>query len=55
MTLYIRKLEAGKPLSFQYGLKAKHPVKVKTPRSRVYEYYQPEVKAEARPVQLTVL
>jgi len=55
VTLYIRKLEAGKPLSFQYGLRAKHPVKVKTPRSRVYEYYQPEVKAEAKPVQLTVL
>jgi uncharacterized protein YfaS (alpha-2-macroglobulin family) len=55
VTLYLRELGSDKPLSFQYQLRAKHPVRVTTPRARVYEYYQPEVKGEAAPVKLVVL
>jgi len=53
--LYIREIQSGKPLQFSYKLRAKFPVKAKTPVSRAYQYYEPEVKAEAKPVVLTVL
>jgi uncharacterized protein YfaS (alpha-2-macroglobulin family) len=53
--LYFREIHGGKPVSFSYQLRAKFPVKVKTPRSVVYQYYEPEVRDEAEPVELTVL
>ena len=53
--LYIRQIESGKPLTFSFKLKAKFPVKAKTPQSRVYQYYEPEVRDVAPPVDLTVL
>ncbi|MBI4026891.1 MAG: hypothetical protein HY360_18040 [Verrucomicrobia bacterium] len=53
--IYLRELESGKPLSFPYRLKAKFPVKAKTPRSQAYQYYEPEIRAVAPPVELIVL
>ena len=52
--LYLRRIEQGAPVKFSYRLKAKYPVRAKTPTTTAYRYYQPEEKAEAAPVVLTV-
>jgi hypothetical protein len=38
----------------KFCLHAKYPIRARTFRSRVYEYYDPEVSSVARPVQLEV-
>jgi len=53
--LYVREIPGGKPLSFTYQLRAKFPVKAKTPPTTVYQYYEPTLRDETRPVVLTVL
>ena len=55
ITLYIQKLEPDQKLSFTYQLKAKFPIKAKTPKSRVYRYYNPDVASEVSPATLEVL
>ena len=55
VTLYFRTIPGGKPITFEYRLRAKYPVRAKTPPSRTYQYYEPEVNAEAQPVLLTIL
>jgi anti-sigma factor RsiW len=52
--LYLRQIRGNHPVEFEYRLKAKFPVRAKTPVSTVYQYYEPEVRAEAAPVLLTV-
>ncbi|HUK19774.1 MAG TPA: MG2 domain-containing protein [Bryobacteraceae bacterium] len=52
--LYFDSIAAGGTVTLHYRLRAKYPVRARTFASRVYEYYDPEVKAEARPVQLEV-
>ncbi len=52
--LYLRGLRQDKPLRFRYQLRALYPVKVKTPRSEAWLYYQPEVRGQAEPVELRV-
>jgi len=52
--VYLREVAHGKPIQIKYQLLAKYPLRAKTPKSAVYEYYNPEVKAEAEPVQLVV-
>lgn len=52
--VYLDKLASRKPLEFSYRLRAKFPIKAATPASRVYRYYNPEVEATAKPVELTV-
>ena len=52
--LYIDRVEPAKPLSFTYRLKAKFPLKAKSPKSAVYEYYTPDNRSESRPVALVV-
>ena len=54
ITLYLRSLRQSKPLTFSYQLRARHPVSVRTPRTSVYKYYEPAVRASAPPVKLTV-
>ena len=53
--LYFRSIPGGKDVVFSYQLRAKFPVKAKTPRSTVYQYYEPDVRDEAPPVVLKVL
>jgi uncharacterized protein YfaS (alpha-2-macroglobulin family) len=53
--LYFDSIAGGKPVRFSYQLRAKFPVKVKTPPSSVYQYYDPKVRDEAAPVTLTVM
>jgi hypothetical protein len=54
ITIYVRSIAKGKPLHFSYELKAKYPVKAMTPKSSAYEYYNPDVKDEVKPVEITV-
>ena len=54
LTLYVRRLEKAKPLTFTYQLKAKFPVKALAPASKIYEYYNPATKAETKPFGLEV-
>jgi uncharacterized protein YfaS (alpha-2-macroglobulin family) len=52
--LYFDSIGAGETLSLRYRLRAKYPIRARTFESRVYEYYSPEVKSVARPVELEV-
>jgi CD109 antigen len=52
--VYLREAEHGKPIEIKYQLLAKYPLKAKTPKSAVYEYYNPDVRVEAEPIQLVV-
>jgi uncharacterized protein YfaS (alpha-2-macroglobulin family) len=50
--LYLRELSNTTPLQFNYLLRAKYPLRVQTPPSAVYEYYQPQNRAQSKPVVL---
>ncbi len=52
--LYLTGVEEGKPLEFSYRMKARFPIRAKTPRSTVYEYYNPCTRGVAAPVELVV-
>ncbi|MCL5037782.1 MAG: MG2 domain-containing protein [Chloroflexi bacterium] len=52
--IYLEKLDPKQELKFSYQVKAKFPLKAKTPESKVYQYYNPEVGATAVPVELEV-
>ncbi len=47
--LYLRGLEPDRPLDLGYRLKARFPLRARTPASAVYEYYNPQVRAQAMP------
>jgi uncharacterized protein YfaS (alpha-2-macroglobulin family) len=52
--LYFDSIGAGETVTLNFRLRAKYPIKARTFQSRVYEYYNPDVNAVARPVQLEV-
>lgn len=52
--LYFEEIAGNATLNFQYGLRAKFPLKAQTPASRVYAYYNTEMEATAAPVTLEV-
>jgi hypothetical protein len=52
--LYFDSIAAGDTVTLQFRLCAKYSIRARTFQSRVYEYYDPEVNAVARPVQLEV-
>ncbi|HUV04257.1 MAG TPA: alpha-2-macroglobulin family protein [Armatimonadota bacterium] len=52
--LYFEKLEGGKPVEFKYRLKAKFPIRARTPKSTAYLYYNPEINDVAPPVNMVV-
>jgi len=54
ITLYIGEMRPDKPLAFSYKLRAKFPIRAKTPRSVAYEYYTPSSRGTQQPVLLTV-
>jgi len=54
LLVYLRNLQAGKPLEFSYRLRAKYPLKVQAPASRAYDYYNPQVAGETQPLLLVV-
>jgi hypothetical protein len=52
--LYFDSFAPGDTVQLRFRLRAKYPVRARTFRSLVYEYYDPEVNSVARPVQLEV-
>jgi len=52
--LYFDSIAANDSLHLRYRLRAKYPVRAGTFKSRVYEYYDPEVSAVARPTELEI-
>ncbi len=52
--LYFNALSPREAVSLKFRLRAKYPIRAKTFASRVYEYYDPQVQAVARPVQMVV-
>jgi A-macroglobulin TED domain/Alpha-2-macroglobulin family/Carboxypeptidase regulatory-like domain/MG2 domain/A-macroglobulin receptor binding domain/Alpha-2-macroglobulin bait region domain len=52
--LYFNALSPKQTVTLNVRLRAKYPIRAHTFQSRVYEYYDPEVKSTARPVQLEV-
>jgi hypothetical protein len=52
--LYFDYFAPGDTVTLKFRLRAKYPIRARTFRSRVYEYYDPEVSSVARPVQLEV-
>jgi hypothetical protein len=52
--LYFDSFAAHDTVTLRFRLRAKYPIRARTFQSRVYEYYDPDVNAVARPVQLEV-
>jgi len=52
--IYIETMKPGENLQFKYRLKAKYPLKAKTPRSKTYQYYNPDINDVTNPVMLEV-
>jgi len=52
--LYFDSLAPRDKIAFKYRLRAKYPIRARTFKSRVYEYYDPEVSSISRPVQMEV-
>jgi hypothetical protein len=52
--VYLGNLSNGKPLTFTYRLQAKFPLTVQSPSSTVYDYYNPQIAGEEKPVRLVV-
>jgi uncharacterized protein YfaS (alpha-2-macroglobulin family) len=53
-TLYFDSIGAGETIAIRYRLRAKHPIRTRTFQSRVYPYYDPELKSVARPVEMEI-
>jgi uncharacterized protein YfaS (alpha-2-macroglobulin family) len=54
LVVYLTDVDSGQPVRFQYRLRAKTPLRVKTPLSEAYDYYNPELRAEEPPIEITV-
>ena len=52
--LYFDSFAPGSTVNLKFRLRAKYPVRARTFKSRVYEYYDPAVSSTARPIQLEV-
>lgn len=52
--LYFGGMEKDKEVTFSYDLRAKYPIKAKTPKTTAYEYYTPENRDVAKPVEIEV-
>jgi hypothetical protein len=52
--IYLEEFDSTRPVTLQYHLKAKFPLRAKTPASTTYDYYNPGTSGTQPPVQLTV-
>lgn len=52
--LYFDFFAPGQTVNLKFRLRAKYPIRARTLKSRVYEYYAPELGSVAPPVQLEV-
>jgi len=53
--VYLEKLDPQQVVEFSYRLRAKFPIKAKTPKSTAYEYYNPDNSATAAPTEIEVV
>lgn len=53
--IYLGNLNAVEPFNFSYRMTAKYPLRAQTPASSAYDYYNPGVNGEERPLLLTVV
>ena len=51
---YFERIDGNRTVEFNYRLQAQFPLRAKTPESRAYEYYNPEVEGTAAPQELVV-
>ena len=54
ITLYLGEMRKDTPLKIRYKLRAKFPIKAKTPKSVAYEYYTPSSRGVQEPELITV-
>ena len=54
LTLYLEKLDPGRPARYEVKMKARFPLRAKTPESRVYQYYNPDILGMAEPIDMVV-
>jgi uncharacterized protein YfaS (alpha-2-macroglobulin family) len=54
LIIYLEKLEPGAVVALTYQLKAKYPIKARTPQSKAYPYYNPEQAAVSAPKDILV-
>ncbi len=52
--LYIDEMNPGEQMSFSMQMKAKFPVKAMVQESSAYSYYNPEIRAEAKGIDIVV-
>ncbi len=52
--VYLEEFTSKQPVTFQYHLKAKFPLRAQTPGSSSYDYYNPSVAASQAPQLITV-
>jgi hypothetical protein len=52
--VYMQKLDPNQSVTLTYQLKAKYPIKAKTPLSKVYPYYNPEQVSVSQPQEIDV-
>ena len=52
--VYMEKLNPGQTLTLTYQVRARFPIKAKTPLSRAYPYYNPERVVVSKPQEITV-
>jgi uncharacterized protein YfaS (alpha-2-macroglobulin family) len=52
--LYFRRIAGGEVIEFPFTLKARYPIRARTPASKVYMYYDPERRGVSEPVDLVV-
>jgi len=52
--LYLETMKSGEAIELSYKMQAKFVVKAKAPKSTVYEYYNPDKRAESQPFDIEV-
>jgi len=52
--LYVDTMKAGETQAFEYSLTARYPVKARSEKSSIYEYYDPDKRGLAGPVEFSV-
>ncbi len=53
--IYANNLSSAAPLTFTYRMQARFPLKVQSPASSAYDYYNPGINGEQAPQELVVL
>lgn len=52
--VYLSEVKPEAPVTLKYRMKARFPIKAKSPASRVYEYYNPSIKGESGTQEIIV-